>query len=79
MVELLIDSGIVFAVTLGLTALLTYFIIPILKGKQRKQHRLEIGPRCHSSQEGPPTLGGIAFILAMLTALLGMAIWFITQ
>ena len=79
MVELLIESGIVFAVTLGLTALLTYFIIPILKGKKIKQHILEIGPRWHSSKEGTPTMGGIAFILAMLTALLGMAIWFITQ
>ncbi len=79
MAELLIESGIVCAVTLLLTAVFTYFIIPILKGKKIRQHILEIGPRWHSSKEGTPTMGGIAFILAILAALLGMSIWFITH
>ena len=34
MEELLIKFGIVFAATFALTAVLTYFIIPILKGKK---------------------------------------------
>lgn len=79
MAELLIESGIVLAVTLLLTAVFTYFIIPILKGKKIRQHILEIGPRWHSSKEGTPTMGGIGFILAMLIALLGMSVWFITH
>ena len=79
MTELLIESGIVCAGTLGLTALFTYFIIPILKGKKIKQHILEIGPRWHSSKEGTPTMGGVAFIMAILVSLLGMSIWFVTQ
>lgn len=79
MKDLLIESGIVCGGTLALTAVLTYFIIPILKGKKIKQHILEVGPRWHSTKEGTPTMGGIAFIMAMLVSLLGMSIWFITQ
>ena len=79
MKELLIESGIVCAGTLGLTAILTYFIIPILKGKKIKQHILEVGPRWHSTKEGTPTMGGIAFIIAILVSLLGMSVWFIAQ
>ena len=79
MEELLIESGIVCGATLGLTAILTYFIIPILKGKKIKQHILEIGPRWHSSKEGTPTMGGIAFIIAILVSLLGMSAWFISK
>ena len=75
--ELLIESGIVCLVTLLLTAIFTYFIIPILKGKKVKQHILEIGPRWHSSKEGTPTMGGIAFILAILISLLGMSVWYV--
>ena len=76
MSDLLIESGIVCIVTLLLTAVLTYFIIPILKGKKIKQHILEIGPRWHSTKEGTPTMGGIAFILAALIALFGISLWF---
>lgn len=75
--ELLIEFGIVCLVALLLTAIFTYFIIPILKGKKVKQHILEIGPRWHSSKEGTPTMGGIAFILAILVALLGMSVWYV--
>ncbi|MBQ8850411.1 MAG: phospho-N-acetylmuramoyl-pentapeptide-transferase [Clostridia bacterium] len=77
MAELLIEFGIVCLVTLLLTALFTYFIIPILKGKKVSQHILEIGPRWHSSKEGTPTMGGIAFIMAILIALLGIAVWYV--
>ena len=76
MKELWIEFGIVCVVSFALTALLTYFIIPILKGKKISQHILEIGPNWHSSKEGTPTMGGIGFIMAILISLLGMAIWF---
>ncbi len=79
MVELLIEFGIVCIASLVLTAVLTYFIIPILKGKKVKQHILEIGPRWHSSKEGTPTMGGIAFIMAILISLLGMSVYYIVK
>ena len=77
--ELLIKFGIVFVAAFALTAVLTYFIIPILKGKKVKQHILEIGPSWHSSKEGTPTMGGIAFIMAILVSLLGISVWFFVE
>ncbi len=79
MTELLIEFGIVCVASLALTAVLTYFIIPILKGKKVRQHILEIGPRWHSSKEGTPTMGGIGFIMAILISLLGISIYYIVK
>ena len=76
MKELWIEFGIVAGVCFLLTAILTYFIIPILKGKKAGQHILEIGPRWHQSKEGTPTMGGIAFIMAILVTLVGVAVWY---
>ena len=79
MTELLIEFGIVSVASLSLTAVLTYFIIPILKGKKVRQHILEIGPRWHSSKEGTPTMGGIGFIMAILISLLGISVYYIVK
>ena len=79
MTELLIEFGIVSVASLTLTAVLTYFIIPILKGKKVRQHILEIGPRWHSSKEGTPTMGGIGFIMAILISLLGISVYYIVK
>ena len=49
-----------------LTVLFTRFIIPKLKSMKLGQTILEIGPRWHKSKEGTPTMGGIAFISAVL-------------
>lgn len=48
-----------------LTAVLSRFIIPILKSRKMGQYIKDIGPRWHKSKEGTPTMGGISFILAM--------------
>ena len=77
--ELLIEFGIVCFATFVLTAIFTYFIIPILKGKKIKQHILEIGPKWHSKKEGTPTMGGIAFILAILISIAGMSVYFFAK
>ena len=65
--------GILYSVTLvltfGLTALILRFLIPYLKGKKLGQKILDIGPRWHKSKEGTPTMGGIAFIIAMTLVL----------
>ena len=79
MKELWIEFGIVCVVSFVLTAILTYFIIPILKGKKVSQHILEIGPNWHSAKEGTPTMGGIGFIMAILITLLGISVWFFIE
>ena len=76
MKELLIEFGIVGGASFLLTAVLTRLIIPILKGKKAGQHILEVGPQWHKSKEGTPTMGGIAFIMAILLALAGGAVWY---
>ena len=59
----------VFAVCLVLafvmTALISRYLIPILKSKKMGQKILDIGPRWHKSKEGTPTMGGIAFLIAV--------------
>ena len=76
MKELWIEFGIAGGVSFLLTAILTYFIIPILRGKKAGQHILEVGPQSHRSKEGTPTMGGIAFILAILLSLAGFAVFY---
>ncbi len=49
-----------------LSALFTKLIIPKLKSMKLGQTILEIGPRWHKNKEGTPTMGGVAFISAIL-------------
>ena len=61
---------ILFAAALVLTFLFTVLIsrklIPALKSRKMGQKILDIGPRWHKSKEGTPTMGGLAFIIAMM-------------
>ena len=50
----------------ALSALFTRLIIPKLKSLKMGQTILEIGPRWHKNKEGTPTMGGLAFIAAVL-------------
>ena len=50
----------------ALSALFTRLIIPKLKSMKVGQTILEFGPRWHKNKEGTPTMGGIAFISAIL-------------
>ena len=79
MKELWIVFGIVVVASFALTAVLTHFIIPILRGKKAGQHILEVGPTWHQSKEGTPTMGGIAFIMAILVSLVGVAVLFVVR
>ena len=56
--------------SLIISVLLGYILIPILKSKKLGQKILDIGPRWHKSKEGTPTFGGILFISGTLAALL---------
>lgn len=49
-----------------LTVLILRVLIPVLRERKLGQRILEIGPDWHKSKEGTPTMGGIAFILAVL-------------
>lgn len=57
------------------TVLLLKWLIPVLKSKKVGQKILDIGPRWHKSKEGTPTMGGVAFILAILIVMSGIAVY----
>ena len=58
--------------TMLLTAGISRKLIPFLKSKKMGQKILEIGPRWHKNKEGTPTMGGIAFIVAMTAVFLAV-------
>lgn len=58
------------------TVILSRCIIPILVAKKAGQPIREEGPQSHMSKAGTPTMGGIAFIMAIAIVLTGMSIWY---
>lgn len=52
--------------TFVITVLVSKKLIPVLKSHKMGQTILDIGPRWHKSKEGTPTMGGLAFILAIV-------------
>ena len=72
----LIEFLIVGVSSLSLTAILSRFIIPILVAKKAGQPIRREGLESHYSKEGTPTMGGIAFILAILIVALGMVVFY---
>jgi len=52
------------AVVFAATAVISRYLIPVLKSKKMGQKILDIGPRWHKSKEGTPTMGGLAFLCA---------------
>lgn len=61
--------GSVLCVTFILTVISSKMLIPCLKSKKMGQKILEIGPRWHKNKEGTPTMGGLAFIGAIILTL----------
>ena len=68
----IILTMVIFALTVAFERIL----IPILKSHKLGQKILDIGPRWHKSKEGPPIMGGLGFILAMLIA---FAVFFVIE
>ena len=62
----LVEFLIVGVSSLCLTTILSHFIIPILVAKKAGQPIRQEGPKSHYSKAGTPTMGGIAFIFAIL-------------
>ncbi len=64
-----IAAGIGFAVALVVTAVLGYFLIPVLHKLKFGQNILvDIGPKWHAKKQGTPTMGGIMFIIGIIFA-----------
>lgn len=59
-----------------LTVILSRCIIPILVAKKAGQPIRKEGPQSHMSKAGTPTMGGIAFIMAIAIVLTGISIWY---
>ena len=59
-----------------LTVILSRCIIPILVAKKAGQPIRKEGPKSHFSKAGTPTMGGIAFIMAIAMVLTGMTVWY---
>ena len=74
--ELLLEFLIVGVSSFLLTAILSRFIIPILRNKKAGQIIRPEGPKWHATKAGTPTMGGICFIMAMLVVLLGVTVYF---
>ena len=58
------------------TVILSRLIIPILVAKKAGQPIREEGPAEHFAKAGTPTMGGIAFILAIAITLTVMSVWY---
>lgn len=60
---------IAFAVSLVVTAVLGYVLIPVLHKLKFGQNILtDIGPKWHAKKQGTPTMGGIMFIIGIIFA-----------
>ncbi|MBE6785260.1 MAG: phospho-N-acetylmuramoyl-pentapeptide-transferase [Ruminococcaceae bacterium] len=58
-----------FVLALGVTAVLGYFLIPVLhKLKFGQNILMDIGPKWHAKKQGTPTMGGIMFIIGIVFA-----------
>ena len=74
--ELIVEFAIAGVSSLLFTAILSRCIIPILRAKKAGQPIRQEGPKSHFSKQGTPTMGGIAFIMAIAIVLAGMTIWY---
>lgn len=54
----------------GITALLGWWVIPILHRLKFGQTIREMGPKWHKNKQGTPTMGGIMFIIGITAAVL---------
>lgn len=59
-----------------LTVILSRCIIPILVAKKAGQPIRKEGPQSHQVKAGTPTMGGIAFIMAIAIVLTGITVWY---
>lgn len=66
------DASVFAAVLIafGVTALLGFWLIPLLRRIKYGQTILDIGPKWHKNKQGTPTMGGILFIAGIVLAVI---------
>ena len=74
--EICIEFIIAGVSSFALSAILSRCIIPILRAKKAGQPIREEGPKSHFCKAGTPTMGGIAFIMAIAIVLTGVTVWY---
>ncbi len=79
MKRLVIEFAAVIVSSFLVTAILCHYIIPALQKKHIGQSIREEGPKSHRKKAGTPTMGGICFIVGMLTVLAILAILYFVQ
>ena len=67
-----------FFTSLTLTFLFEKRLIPILK-RYAKQPIYEDGPKWHKAKDGTPTMGGLAFLIAISVAILACALFIVND
>lgn len=73
--EALIIAFCVFAIS----AIVLYFLIPVLRAKKIGQTIYELGPAWHGNKQGTPTMGGIGFIPPFLLVLAAVAVLYLVK
>ncbi len=68
-----------FLLTFLLTVLYSGWLIPVLRRHRAGQPILEIGPSWHLSKAGTPTLGGLAFIGGIGSAMLLLSLYLLLR
>ena len=58
------------AVSLVLTALIGFLILPVLRALKAGQSIREVGPTWHNNKAGTPMMGGLMFIFSLIICLL---------
>ena len=58
------------AVSLVVTALIGYLILPVLRALKAGQSIREVGPTWHNNKAGTPMMGGLMFIFSLIICLL---------
>ena len=61
---------IIAAISCVLTALIGYFLIPVLRTLKAGQSIREVGPTWHNNKAGTPMMGGLMFIVSLVVCLL---------
>lgn len=68
-----------FLLTFLFTVLYSRWLIPVLRRRRAEQPILEIGPSWHLSKAGTPTLGGLAFIGGIGSAMLLISLFLLLR
>ena len=57
------------AISCGMSAVIGYFLLPVLRALKAGQSIREVGPTWHNNKAGTPMMGGLMFIFAAILAM----------